>query len=103
MPEPPKRAYMVAATFGKPPAGVLMLNALIAISPEAAAAIAATMFGRLTDMELQGINIQELTEGFMVEALAAVRGQSQGGPVLSLVRQPSATDLAVSEEPLPGV
>jgi hypothetical protein len=72
MPDQPFTAYMVAALFGAPPTGKIMLNAVCAPSPEAASAIAVWAFTKElnSDEPLNGINVSPLTAEFMRAALA---------------------------------
>lgn len=101
---PKHKAYIVCAAFGLPPSASLHMNACIAASSEAAVAMCVSLFHRLggvTD-EIQGFHCMELTEGFMSDALAAIRGGDKP-KIVSLREVEKAEPESPPEPPPPAI
>jgi hypothetical protein len=81
---PKPKAYMVCATFGVPPNAAIYTNACLAQSSEVAVAMCVAFFVQEsgTKEPINGINCMELSEAYLSDSLAAIRGS--GKTVVSL-------------------
>ena len=86
------RPYIVAAVFGVGSEAKLFTNALLAPSPPAvsAAFVAAIVQEmKLTEL-LSGVAVVEIGKQFLEDALRAVRNETEGGQIVTLVPPPGA-------------
>lgn len=100
MAEMPKvAAYVVALNFGE--GGLLHINAALAPSPEAAAAMVTVECLRMfpgNPGTLIGVAVGKLDQGFLEVALSAAKGlPREGGQVLSLVPAAPSEELPRQE------
>ena len=86
------RPYIVAAVFGVGSEAKLFTNALLAPSPPAAsAAFVARAVQEMNLTEpLSGVAVIEIGKQFLEDALRAVRNETEGGQIVTLVPPPGA-------------
>ena len=68
--------YLVAAFFGDPEQGQLVINAIIAPNSELAAAVTVREAARQTDADLLAVAVSPLTREFLTNALRALDGKT---------------------------
>lgn len=86
------RPYIVAAVFGVGSEAKLFTNALLAPSPPAAAAafVARAVQEMNLAEPLSGVAVVEIGKQFLEDALRAVRNETEGGQIVTLVPPPGA-------------